>query len=68
MLSRMNTQSTSLVYPSLPLKFEASIIPRGDNENCYDELKNQWGWGGFTLKDLPRSELMARFIALIYNW
>ena len=42
--------------------------PRGDNENGYDELKNQWGWGGFTLKDLARSELMARLIALIYNW
>jgi hypothetical protein len=42
--------------------------PRGDNENCYDELKNQWGWGGFTLKDLARSETMARFVALIYNW
>jgi len=41
---------------------------RVDNENCYDELKNQCGWGGFTLKDLARSELMARFIALIYNW
>ncbi|MGB0717875.1 MAG: transposase [Alphaproteobacteria bacterium] len=42
--------------------------PRGDNENCYDEMKNQWGWGGFTLADLPRSELMAQLIALIYNW
>jgi hypothetical protein len=42
--------------------------PRGNNENCYDKLKNQSGWGGFTLQDLPRSELMARFIALIYNW
>lgn len=42
--------------------------PRGDNENCYDELKNQWGWGGFTVKSLARSELMAQFIALIYNW
>lgn len=42
--------------------------PRADNENCYDELKNQWGWGGFTLADLARSELMARFIALVYNW
>ncbi len=42
--------------------------PRGDNENCYDELKNQWGWCGFTLKDLARSELMACLIALIYNW
>ena len=21
---------------------------RGDAENAFDELKNQWGWGGFT--------------------
>lgn len=42
--------------------------PRADNENSYDELKNQWGWCGFTLKDLARSELMACLIALIYNW
>ena len=49
-------------------KIRALYNPRGDNENCYDESKNQWGWGGFTLKDLARSELMARFIALIYNW
>lgn len=46
----------------------AHYNPRGDNENSYDELKNQWGWGGFTLADLARSELMARFIALVYNW
>lgn len=49
-------------------KIRSLYNPRGDNENCYDELKNQWGWGGFTLKDLGRSELMARLIALIYNW
>jgi hypothetical protein len=49
-------------------KIRALYNPRGDNENCYDELKNQWGWGGFTLRDIARSELMARFIALIYNW
>lgn len=42
--------------------------PRGDNENCYDEMKNHWGWGGFTLRDLARSELMAQLVALIYNW
>lgn len=42
--------------------------PPGDNENSYDELKNQWGWCGFTLKDLARSELMAALIALVYNW
>jgi len=25
---------------------------RGDAENAFDELKNQWGWGGFTLHHL----------------
>ena len=49
-------------------KVRALYNPRGDNENCYDEMKNQWGWGGFTLSDLARSELMAQLIALIYNW
>lgn len=41
---------------------------RGDCENIFDELKNQWGWCGFTTQDLKRSGIMARFIALIYNW
>ena len=41
---------------------------RADSENPFDELKNQWGWGGFTTRDLARCQLMARFIALIYNW
>jgi hypothetical protein len=34
----------------------------------YDELKNQWGWGGFTTKDLLRCQVAARNVALIYNW
>ena len=25
---------------------------RADSENPFDELKNQWGWGGFTTRDL----------------
>ena len=25
---------------------------RADAENTFDELKNQWGWGGFTTQDL----------------
>ena len=25
---------------------------RADIENVFDELKNQWGWGGYTTKDL----------------
>jgi hypothetical protein len=41
---------------------------RGDAENIYDEEKNQWGWGGYTTHDLKRCQIMARIIALIYNW
>ena len=33
---------------------------RGDAENIFDELKNQWGWGGFTTHDLPRCRLLGR--------
>jgi hypothetical protein len=31
-------------------------------------LKNQWGWGGFTTRDLLRCQVAARMIALVYNW
>jgi len=41
---------------------------RGDAENIYDEQKNQWGWGGYTTHDMKRCQIMARLIALIYNW
>ena len=41
---------------------------RADVENAYDELKNQWGWGGFTTGDLLRCQLAARMVALVYNW
>ena len=41
---------------------------RGDSENCFDELKNQWGWGGFTTQDLQRCRIISRLIALVYNW
>lgn len=55
------------------LKDEISVIAqhyrdRADSENVFDELKNQWGWQGFTTQDLKRSQIMARIIALIYNW
>jgi len=40
---------------------------RADSENPFDELKNQWGWAGFTTRDLPRCQLMARFIARLRN-
>lgn len=41
---------------------------RATCENNFDELKNQWGWGGFVTQDLFRSQVSARIIALIYNW
>lgn len=41
---------------------------RGDMENIYDEQKNQWGWGGYTTRDLKRNRIMARLIGLVYNW
>lgn len=41
---------------------------RADAENAFDELKNQWGWGGFTTHDLARCQLTAQAVALIYNW
>lgn len=41
---------------------------RADAENNFDELKNQWGWAGFTTQDLERCQIAARNIAMIYNW
>jgi hypothetical protein len=36
---------------------------RADAENAFDELKNPWGWGGFTTHDLHRCQLAARAVA-----
>lgn len=41
---------------------------RGDCENVFDELKNNWGWGGFITKDIKRTRIMAQLTALVYNW
>jgi hypothetical protein len=41
---------------------------RADAENGFDELKNQWGWGGFTTQDIARCQTSARAVALVYNW
>jgi len=60
-------------YAALVTNMESEIITlgshyrdRADSENNFDELKNQWGWSVYTTNDLHR--LMARIIALIYNW
>ena len=41
---------------------------RGDCENNFDELKNQWGWAGFTTRKLKPCKVMARLIAVVANW
>ena len=41
---------------------------RADCENGFDELKNQWGLGGFTTQDINRCQTTARACALVYNW
>lgn len=41
---------------------------RADCENVFDEIKNQWGWGGFTTHDQKSCQLITRIIALVYNW
>ncbi|MFK0569567.1 transposase [Endozoicomonas sp.] len=50
----------------------ASVIDhyrdRADCENNFDEIKNQWGWGGYTTQDLKRCRFISRMVALIYNW
>jgi hypothetical protein len=57
---------TSLDHPIVSLG--QLYRDRADAENAFDELKNQWGWGGFTTHDLHRCQLSARVVALIYNW
>lgn len=41
---------------------------RADSENDFDECKNQWGWAGFTTHDQNRCQIMARCVALVFNW
>jgi len=41
---------------------------RADCENNFDEIKNHWGWGGYTTRALKPCRFISRIIALIYNW
>ena len=54
---------------SLPIVGLAQLYrDRADCENVFDEIKNQWGWAGFVTRDLNRCRIVARLIALFYNW
>lgn len=72
---RAGKQITGYEYAVLVTNSDYEILglgqlyrDRADAENAFDELKNQWGWGGFTTHDLHRCQLAARAVALIYNW
>ena len=45
---------------------------RGNNKHSQSKRKTAKAagssWDGFTTRDLARCQIMARFIALIYNW
>ena len=60
------TTLDDVAYPALALA--RLYRERADAENVYDELKNQWGWNGFTTKKLKPCRLMANLVALVYNW
>ncbi len=40
---------------------------RGDCENVFDEMKNQWGWGGFTAHSIAQTALFAGLSVIAAN-
>jgi len=62
-------------YSVLVTSLESEVVSivqhyrdRADCENNFDEIKNQWGWGGFVTQKIKPCRLIARMIALVYNW
>ncbi|NOR80230.1 MAG: transposase [Methyloprofundus sp.] len=62
-------------YSVLVTSLDAEVVTivqhyrdRADCENNFDEIKNQWGWGGFVTQKIKPCRLVARMIALVYNW
>lgn len=55
-----------VAYPAVALA--RLYRERADAENVYDELKNQWGWNGYTTQTLKPCRFMANLVALVYNW
>ena len=65
-------QAGGLGIPALVTSLDSQILTlgqlyqdRADCENAFDELRNHWGWGGFTTQDLKRCRLLAASVALI---
>lgn len=60
------TSLDAQAYPAIAMP--RHYRDRADAENCFDEIKNQWGWNGYTSRRLTSCRLMANLIALVYNW
>ena len=74
-LEEVNYRGIQYEYTVLVTSLQEEVLTvaqhyrdRGDAENNFDELKNQWGWAGFATKDRKRCQIMGRIIAVIYNW
>ena len=74
-LTEVATDGAVWEYTALVTSLTSEILTlgqlyrdRADCENNFDELKNQWGWSGFTTRDLKRCRLMAGCVALVFNW
>jgi hypothetical protein len=50
-----------------PWQTQVLYRERGDAENVFDELKNQWGFDGFCAHSRRVSALAARLLLLVYN-
>ena len=50
-----------------PMAVSKLYRDRGDCENIFDEMKNQWGWGGFVTQDMKRTAIAAGLSAFVAN-
>jgi len=67
-----NKHEFAVYVTSLPECYNAWQIQqlyreRADAENVFDELKNQWGFNGFSAKARATTELAARLLLVVYN-
>ena len=74
-LADANTGAQVWEFAALVISLDLEILSlaqlyrgHGDSENPFDELKKLAGLAGFTTSDISRCQIMARFIALVYNW
>lgn len=59
---------TSLDDRDYPMSAVAQLYrDRGDCENVFDEMKNQWGWSGFVTRKMPLCQIMAEITAIVAN-